>query len=143
MLTEQEGPVKYPAFRLNIRGLNEHGVEWIKENHPGQIVPENIFGMIVLEVDDEGWAAKHGIKVFDVLVAIDGEPVNNMLDVKNVVMEGDYKAGQKVHLLIIRRGHFRKIEYELTHIDFENYLEFYDTSMREREMPSRPPPTAE
>ena len=133
-MLNNEGPVKYPAFRLALRGLNEFGVKWIKENHPDETVPENIFGMIILSIKEDGWAEKHGMERFDVVVAIDGEPVNHMLDVRNIVMGRDYQPGQQVDLLIIRDGHFRKIPYELTWIDFTDYAEFYDESMVEKKM---------
>ena len=134
MIYNQDTPVKYPAFRLNLRGLNEFGVEWIKKNHPEENVPENIFGMVLLTVKEDGWAAKHGMEKFDVVVAIDGDPVNNMLDVRNIVMGRDYEPGQMVDLLIIRDGHFRKVPYELTWIDFSDYEAFYDKSMDEKQM---------
>ena len=134
MLNNPDTPVKYPAFRLALRGLNEYGVKWIKENHPDVTVPENIFGMIILSIKEDGWAEKHGMERFDVVVAIDGEPVNHMLDVRNIVMGRDYQPGQLVELLIIRDGHFRKIPYELTWIDFTDYAEFYDESMVEKKM---------
>ena len=135
-----EGPVKYPAFRLQLRGLTEFGVKWIKENHPDQVVPENIYGMIVLDIEEGGWAYQQGMEAFDVVVAIDGEPINNMLDVRNAVMGTGLKPGDTVDLLIIRDGHFRKIPYEITWIDFTNYLDFYDSSMDEKEMPRVPEP---
>jgi len=141
MLNNQDTPVKYPAFRLSLRGLNEFGVAWIKEKYPDRPIPENIFGMIVLEVKEDGWADKHGIKKFDIVVAIDGNPTNNMLDLKDIVMGGDYKPGQKADLLIIRDGHFRKIDYEVSWIDFDSYLDFYDSTMDEKEMPRVPTPT--
>ena len=142
-MLNEEGPVKYPAFRLSLRGLNEFGVKWIKENHPNQTVPENIFGMIILTVEEDSWAAQHGIESFDVVVAIDGNPINNMLDVRTIVMGGGYQPGQHAELLVIRDGHFRKIPYELTWINFESYLEFYDESMDEKEMPRVPTPPSE
>ena len=135
-----EGPVKYPAFRLQLRGLTEFGVKWIKENHPDQVVPENIYGMIVLDIEEGGWAYQQGMEAVDVVVAIDGEPINNMLDVRNAVMGTGLKPGDKVDLLIIRDGHFRKLPYEITWIDFTNYLDFYDSSMDEKEMPRVPEP---
>ena len=135
-----DGPVKYPAFRLQLRGLTEFGVKWIKENHPDQVVPENIYGMVILTVDEGGWAYQQGMEAFDVVVAIDGEPINNMLDVRNAVMGTGLKPGDKVDLLIIRDGHFRKLPYEITWIDFTNYLDFYDSSMDEKEMPRVPEP---
>ena len=139
-MLSHEGPVKYPAFRLQLRGLTEFGVKWIKENHPDQVVPENIYGMIVLDIEEGGWAYQQGMEAFDVVVAIDGEPINNMLDVRNAVMGTGLKPGDTVDLLIIRDGHFRKIPYEITWIDFTNYLDFYDSSMDEKEMPRVPEP---
>ena len=134
MLNNQDTPVKYPAFRLALRGLNEFGVKWLKKNHPDRKFPTNIFGMIVVDIKEGEWADEHGMEKFDVVVAVDGEPTNNMLDIRDIVMGRNYKPGQIVDLLIIRDGHFRKFEYELAWIDFENYLEFYDKSMVEKKM---------
>ena len=134
MLNNQDTPVKYPAFRLALRGLNEFGVKWLEENHPDRKFPTNIFGMIVVDIKEGEWADEHGMEKFDVVVAVDGEPTNNMLDIRDIVMGRNYKPGQIVDLLIIRDGHFRKFEYELAWIDFENYLEFYDKSMVEKKM---------
>ena len=134
MLNNQDTPVKYPAFRLALRGLNEFGIKWLKENHPDRKFPTNIFGMIVVDIKEGEWADEHGMEKFDVVVAVDGEPTNNMLDIRDIVMGRNYKPGQIVDLLIIRDGHFRKFEYELAWIDFENYLEFYDKSMVEKKM---------
>ena len=134
MLNNQDTPVKYPAFRLALRGLNEFGVKWLEENHPDRKFPTNIFGMIVVDIKEGEWADEHGMELFDVVVAADGEPTNNMLDIRDIVMGGNYKPGQIVDLLIIRDGHFRKVKYELVWIEFKNYLEFYDKSMVEKKM---------
>ena len=139
-MLSHEGPVKYPAFRLQLRGLTEFGVKWINKNHPDQVVPKNIYGMIVLDIEEGGWAYQQGMEAFDVVVAIDGEPINNMLDVRNAVMGTGLKPGDTIELLIIRDGHFRKLPYEITWIDFTNYLDFYDSSMDEKEMPRVPEP---
>ena len=134
MLNNADIPVKYPAFRLALRGLNEFGVKWLEENHPDRKFPTNIFGMIVVDIKEGEWADEHGMEKFDVVVAVDGEPTNNMLDIRDIVMDGNYKSGQIVDLLIIRDGHFRKVKYELVWIEFKNYLEFYDKSMVEKKM---------
>ena len=134
MINNQDVPVKYPAFRLALRGLNEFGVKWLEENHPDIKFPTNIFGMIVVDIKEGEWADEHGMEKFDVVVAVDGEPTNNMLDIRDIVMDGNYKSGQIVDLLIIRDGHFRKVKYELVWIEFKNYLEFYDKSMVEKKM---------
>ena len=73
------------------------------------------------------------------VVTIDGEPVNNMFDVRNVIMN-NYKPGEVLDLIIIRDGHFRKLKYELAHIDFEGYLEFYDESSQDNQVAPIPPP---
>ena len=80
------------------------------------------------------------MEAFDVVVSIDGEPINNMLDVRNAVMGTELRPGDIVDLLIIRDRHFRKIPYEITWIDFTSYLDFYDSSMDEKEMPRVPEP---
>ena len=134
MLNNKDTPVKYPAFRLALRGLNEFGVKWLEENHPDKKFPTNVYGMIVVEIKEGEWADEQGMKLFDVVVAVDGEPTNNMLDIRDIVMDGNYKSGQIVDLLIIRDGHFRKVKYELVWIEFKNYLEFYDKSMVEKKM---------
>ena len=134
MLNNKDTPVKYPAFRLALRGLNEFGIKWLKENHPDRKFPTNIFGMIVVDIKEGEWADEQGMELFDVVVAVDGEPTNNMLDIRDIVMDGNYKSGQIVDLLIIRDGHFRKVKYELVWIEFKNYLEFYDKSMVEKKM---------
>ena len=134
MLNNKDTPVKYPAFRLALRGLNEFGVKWLEENHPDKKFPTNVFGMIVIEIKEGEWADEQGMKLFDVVVAVDGEPTNNMLDIRDIVMDGNYKSGQIVNLLIIRDGHFRKVKYELVWIEFKNYLKFYDKSMVEKKM---------
>ena len=138
MLSE-DGEVKYPAFRLNLRSLNEFGVQWLEDNHPNRKFPKNIFGMIVVEVKEGEWADQQGIEQFDMVVTIDGEPVNNMFDVRNVIMN-NYKPGEVLDLIIIRDGHFRKLKYELAHIDFEGYLEFYDESSQDNQVAPIPPP---
>jgi len=119
------GEVRYPAFKLSLRGLNEFGVKWLEENYPEAVIPKDVFGLIVLNLEEGDYAFEQGIRQFDVVVVIDGEPVNNMLDVRNIVMGGDYKEGQKVTLIIIRNRHFRKIEFVLGAIEFP-YLKYYD-----------------
>jgi serine protease Do len=126
-----EGEVKYPAFRLNLRSLNEYGVKWLEGNHPDRKFPKNIFGMIVVELEEGEWADQQGMKLFDIVISIDGEPVNNMFEVRTVIM-GNYKPGQTVNLIIIRDGHFRKLKYELSHIDFDGYLKFFDDSTKDK-----------
>ena len=87
--------------------------------------------MIVVELEEGEWADQQGMKLFDIVISIDGEPVNNMFEVRTVIM-GNYKPGQTVNLIIIRDGHFRKLKYELSHIDFDGYLKFFDDSTKDK-----------
>ena len=48
--------------------------------------------MVVLDIEEGEWAYQQGMEAFDVVVAIDGEPINNMLDVRNAVMGTGLRA---------------------------------------------------
>ena len=134
MLTS--GGTSYPALKLNVRQMNEYGVKYLAINHPNFKPPINVYGMIVLGVEEGEHADLNGMQLLDVVIAIDGEPTNHMLDVSNIIMGRRYEPGRIVELLIIRDQHIRKIEYPLGTIEMD-YLEFYDES----DKPS--PPDAE
>ena len=125
MLTS--GGTSYPALKLNVRQMNEYGVKYLAINHPNFKPPINVYGMIVLNVEEGEHADLNGMQLLDVVVAIDGEPTNHMLDVSNIIMGRRYEPGRIVELLIIRDQHIRKIEYPLGTIEMD-YLEFYDES---------------
>ena len=125
MLTS--GGTSYPALKLNVRQMNEYGVKYLAINHPDFKPPINVYGMIVLNVEEGEHADLNGMQLLDVVVAIDGEPTNHMLDVSNIIMGRRYEPGRIVELLIIRDQHIRKIEYPLGTIEMD-YLEFYDES---------------
>jgi len=131
MLTS--GGTSYPALKLNVRQMNEYGVKYLAINHPNFKPPINVYGMIVLGVEEGEHADLNGMQLLDVVVAIDGEPTNHMLDVSNIIMGRRYEPGRIVELLIIRDQHIRKIEYPLGTIEMD-YLEFYDES----DKPSQP-----
>ena len=131
MLTS--GGTSYPALKLNVRQMNEYGVKYLAINHPDFKPPINVYGMIVLNVEEGEHADLNGMQLLDVVVAIDGEPTNHMLDVSNIIMGRRYEPGRIVELLIIRDQHIRKIEYPLGTIEMD-YLEFYDES----DKPSQP-----
>ena len=131
MLTS--GGTSYPALKLNVRQMNEYGVKYLAINHPDFKPPINVYGMIVLNVEEGEHADLNGMQLLDVVIAIDGEPTNHMLDVSNIIMGRRYEPGRIVELLIIRDQHIRKIEYPLGTIEMD-YLEFYDES----DKPSQP-----
>ena len=53
-----------------------------------------------------------------------------MYDLKKVIK--GYKSGDLVTVIYIRDSHFRIMDYELGHIEFEEYLDFYDDRMVEK-----------
>ena len=136
------GETFYPALRLNVRQLNEYGIEYLGKAHPDFIAPINVYGMIVLNLEAGGHAALNGIEQLDVIIAIDGEPTNHMLNVSNIIMGRRYEPGHIVELLIIRDQHIRKIEYPLGRIEMD-HMEFYDESAKKPEAKPAPLPEDE
>lgn len=135
----EEGMTKYPAFRLDLRGLNPFGYEALKVSDPDNKIPKDLFGLLVFTISEDGHAKSQGMWRFDIIVAINGQPINSILDVREVIMPY-YRPGQVVDLLYIRDGHFRRTDYVLTEIEFD-YLEFYDKS--DKEQPEEVPPVVE
>ena len=134
----KDGETSYPALKLNVRQINEWGIEYLVKTYPEFKPPINVYGMIVLEVEPEGHADVNGIQMLDVVLAIDGEPTNHMLDVSNIIMGRRYEPGRIVELLIIRDRHIRKLEYPLGRIEMD-YMDFYDESGKNPEaIPSQP-----
>ena len=131
------GITKYPAFKLDLRGLNPFGYARLKEIAPDNKIPKDLFGLLVFTLKEDGHAKSQGMWRFDIIVAIDGQPVNSLLDVREILMP-DYKPGQTVDLIYIREGHFRRTDYVLSEIEFD-FLAYYDESANERpEMPGLP-----
>lgn len=136
----KRGETFYPALRLNVRQLNEWGIEYLEKTYPEFKPPINVYGMIVLQVEPGEHADVNGMQVLDVVLAIDGEPTNHMLDVSNIIMGRRYEPGRMVELLIIRDRHIRKLEYPLGRIEMD-YMDFYDESSKNPEALPAPPST--
>ena len=134
----EKGETFYPALKLNVRQLNEFGVKYLIENHPDFKPPINVYGMIVLNVEEGEHADLNGIIELDVVVAIDGSPTNHMLDVSNIIMGRQYEPERIVELLIIRDQHIRKIEYPLGRIEMD-HMDFYDKSSKDADAIPAPP----
>ena len=131
----ESGMTKYPAFKLDLRGLNPFCYEALKELDPDNKIPKDLFGLVVFSLTDESYAKSQGMRRWDIVVAIDGHPVNNLLDVREILMP-NYKPGQVVDLIYVRDGHFRRTDYILSEIEFD-YLDYYDDSANERQLPEQ------
>jgi S1-C subfamily serine protease len=62
----------------------------------------SVGGVIVINVETNGPADKAGVLIGDVLVAIDGTPVNDTGDVQ--AMLGSHSVGQTLNVQIVRGG---------------------------------------
>ena len=118
------GEVVYAAMKMGVRSLNEWFLGQLVERYPEELFPTNIFGLIVTDVEEEDYAYKHGIRNFDTIVALNGQPINYLGDLKELMK--DLSPGDTVDLLIIRDKHFRSIPYIIGTINFDIYMEFYD-----------------
>jgi len=134
----ETGEVKYAAMKMGVRNMNEYFLSEMVAAYPDRKFPTNIYGLIVAEVEDDDYAHKQGIRNFDTIVALNGEPVNYLGDLKELMKT--LKPGDVVKLLIIRDGHFRKHDYTIGTIDFSVYLQWYDKSNPDRPGPTIPTP---
>ena len=117
-----------PAMRLDIINLNDDSEMAIRQEHPDIYMP-NTFGLISNMIDPESHAAQQGLESFDVIVAMDGFPVNTMEDMSNYIK--DTKApGDIVYLMVIRSKEFLIVPYQL--LELKVPVEFYD-----KEKPSK------
>ena len=118
------GVVIYSATKMAIRSLNEWYLTQLIEEFPEEKLPTNIFGLIVTDVEEDDYAYEQGIRNLDVIIAVNGEPVNYLDELKQV-MKG-LSPDDIVTLLIIRDSHIRSMPYKIGTLDFDTYMEFYD-----------------
>ena len=140
----KNGEVKYTAFKIGLRNVHEFFIEAVKEEYPDENIPTGIYGLMAMNVEDDDWAHRQGIRNFDIIVAINGEPTNRMEELADAIESN--VPGDIIDLLIIRDGHFRKVSYILGEIEFKEYLDFYDKRVSDRfekKQPSTPAPIPE
>ena len=68
-------------------------------------------GVVINEVTSEGAADKAGVKVGDVVLAIDGQPMRNLTELRDRI--GRTAPGTEVELLVLRDGKEKRIKVEL------------------------------
>jgi serine protease Do len=111
-----------PAMRLDIINLNEDTTTSIREQHPDVYIP-NTFGLISNKIEPDSHAASQGLKDFDVIVAMDGFPINTMKDLSSYLKDNK-SPGDTVYLTILRQKEFIIVPYVL--MDLEVPASFYD-----------------
>lgn len=136
---KETGTVIYSALKLGIRNMNEFFINAVTKENPDRKLPTNIYGLMVTQVVEGDYAHKQGIRNFDIIVAIEGNPVNYLGDLRDLMTS--YTPGQVVKLIIIHEGHFRKLNYTIGSLDLSSYLEWYDEAdNKSQQGPSLPGP---
>ncbi|MBL7107577.1 MAG: DegQ family serine endoprotease [Phycisphaerae bacterium] len=72
---------------------------------------EDAKGVLIPEIMEDSAAGKAGLKAGDVIVELNGEPVEKARDLQNRIAM--FKPGTKVDVLVIRDGEKKKYEVEL------------------------------
>ena len=134
------GEVTYSAMKLGVRNMNEWFVEAVAKDNPDIKIPTNIYGLMATKVVEDDYAHKQGIRNFDVIVSINGNPINWLGDLKNLMK--DFEPDEIVKLIYIRNGHFRKLDYAIGKLDFDVYLEWYDGAEKKEAEPKSPNPNS-
>lgn len=69
-------------------------------------------GAVITQIDNDSPAERAGLKVGDVIVKVNGRPVQNSLDLRNVV--GLLRTGSRIDMEVIRRGERHQIRAIIT-----------------------------
>jgi len=70
-------------------------------------------GVIIVEVTDGSAAEGSGLEPGDVILTVNGEPVNKPRDIGLVIKDNDLRSGDKVTLKIFREGKYKKVRMRL------------------------------
>ena len=108
------------ALKLNVINLTEDVRKYILKEE-GVDIP-NTFGIIMNFLKEGDYGSKQGLQNLDVIVAIDGYPINDMTDVASYM--ANKKPYETVYLMIIRNDIFQLIPYKLSKLDVP--MEYYD-----------------
>ena len=70
-------------------------------------------GVIIVEVNQGSPADMTGLEPGDVILSVNGEDVNKPGDIRTVILENDFRSGDKVTLQIFRNGNYKKVKMKL------------------------------
>ena len=70
-------------------------------------------GVIIVEVTEGSAAEGSGLEPGDVILTVNGEPVNKPSDIRSVIIDNDLRSGDKVKLKIFRDGNYKKVKMRL------------------------------
>jgi membrane-associated protease RseP (regulator of RpoE activity) len=104
---------RHPSFERFVPGQGRLGVQlqdMTPELREFLRAPKDR-GVLIVRVDEQSAAEQAGLRVGDVLVAIDGEPIHGTFEVVHAVMTAD--TGAKLALEVMREGKSRKLDAAL------------------------------
>ena len=135
----ETGAVQYTAFKIGLRNMNEFFIKAVQKEYPEEKIPTNVFGLMATNIEEGDYASDQGLKEFDIIIAVDGQPVNHLYALKTIIKE--YSPGDVVKILLIRDSHIISLDYELGSIDFTDYETFYDDKIEDQfeDKPQTPP----
>ena len=70
-------------------------------------------GVIIVEINQGSPADMTGLEPGDVILSVNGEDVNKPSDIRTVILENDFRSGDKVTLQIFRNGNYKKVKMRL------------------------------
>ncbi|MYF91596.1 MAG: Do family serine endopeptidase [Gemmatimonadetes bacterium] len=108
--------VKDVVEQLVEHGEVRRGLLGVKIANLDQLVAETMgldrnHGVVIDEVTSGGAADKAGVKVGDIVLAIDGQPMRNSTELRDRI--GRTAPGTEVELLVLRDGKEKRIKVEL------------------------------
>ena len=123
------GVVIRPALKLNVIPLNDDVREFIRaEEEPDPYLP-NTFGVVMNFISEEQEAK--GLQNWDVIVSIDGFPINDMRDIASV-MYGKL-PNDLIYLMINRRGEYLLQPFVLGTLELPD--DYYDKRGMGKDIP--------
>lgn len=119
---------------VKLRQLSEFSIEKLSELAKDILVP-NVFGAMVVEIEEDSHPYKQGLRNFDVIIAVDGIPTNGFDNVASELFDND--VGDVVKLMVIRDSVFMVIPYSLKVMEFD-YMAYYDERKEQKETQNEP-----
>jgi serine protease Do len=121
--------IKRAGMGVKLRQLSEFSIEKLSKLAKDILVP-NVFGAMVVEIEEDSHPYKQGLRNFDVIIAVDGVPTNGSGSVASELF--DNSVGDVVKLIVIRDSMFIVIPYSLKEMEFD-YMAFYDKRVEQEE----------
>ena len=78
-------------------------------------------GVIVVEVEKGSSGDKAGIKIEDIILAVNGVQITSAQDIKNVILDQDIRSGDRITVKIYRNGVRKQVRLKLEKVNNSYY----------------------